>query len=130
MLTLKSLRRLAGRSGRIGLSALSNSRLLTRELMTPLSASSSSRWLHLTPPAQAVRPFQLTDIGEGIAEVELLEVYVKPGDSVQQYDKLVSVASDKASTCLGCSDAVLLPWRMRGPPAIMLCLHAAITGNC
>ena len=43
----------------------------------------------------AVKAFQLTDIGEGIAEVELLQVFVKPGDKIQPYDKLVEVQSDK-----------------------------------
>jgi pyruvate/2-oxoglutarate dehydrogenase complex dihydrolipoamide acyltransferase (E2) component len=46
-----------------------------------------------------VRPFLLSDIGEGIAEVEVRKVFVKPGDKVQQYDRIVEVESDKVLRC-------------------------------
>ena len=43
-------------------------------------------------------PFMLADIGEGIAEVEMMQWFVGTGDSVKQFDKLCEVQSDKVST--------------------------------
>lgn len=41
--------------------------------------------------------FNLPDIGEGIAEVEVLAWHVKEGDTISQFQKLLDVQSDKAS---------------------------------
>ena len=43
------------------------------------------------------RAFLLADIGEGIAEVELLQWFVQPGNTVSQFDRLCEVQSDKAT---------------------------------
>ena len=41
--------------------------------------------------------FRLADIGEGIAEVELMKWYVTAGDSIKAFDRLAEVQSDKAT---------------------------------
>ena len=42
-------------------------------------------------------PFKLADIGEGIAEVEVLQWFVKRGEKVQQFQNVCEVQSDKAT---------------------------------
>jgi len=42
-------------------------------------------------------PFKLSDIGEGIAEVELLKWFVLEGASIKSFDRVCEVQSDKAT---------------------------------
>ena len=46
------------------------------------------------------REFKLPDLGEGIHEGEIVEVFVQPGDSVREGDPLLEVETDKAVTAI------------------------------
>ena len=64
----------------------------------------AARSLHASRPALKVISFNLPDIGEGIAEVEVLQWFVKEGDVVKQFDRILEVQSDKvrqATSCVG-----------------------------
>lgn len=58
------------------------------------------RLLHSSRPVDARVAFNLSDIGEGIREVTVKEWFVKVGDTVQQFDNLCEVQSDKASVTI------------------------------
>ncbi|PWN23308.1 CoA-dependent acyltransferase [Microstroma glucosiphilum] len=60
---------------------------------TPRSRSFSS-----TPhPSRTLQSLPLADIGEGISEVEVLQWHVRPGSSIEEFQRLCEVQSDKAS---------------------------------
>ena len=40
-------------------------------------------------------PFKLADIGEGIAHVEILQWFVREGQSIRQFENVCEVQSDK-----------------------------------
>ena len=52
------------------------------------------RGLHSSPVREGkVVPFLLADIGEGIAEVEVLQWFVKEGDGVDEFDPVCEVGT-------------------------------------
>jgi 2-oxoisovalerate dehydrogenase E2 component (dihydrolipoyl transacylase) len=55
------------------------------------------KFLHSTPLYNKILPFNLADIGEGIQECEIVSWFIKQGDTIQQFDKICEVQSDKAS---------------------------------
>src|SRR5438067_1735859 len=54
----------------------------------------AARWRNET---MTVRVIKIPDIGEGIAEVELVAWHVKPGDTVVEDQALADVMTDKAT---------------------------------
>ena len=46
------------------------------------------------------REFKLPDLGEGIHEGEIVEIFVKPGDAIKEGDPLLEVETDKAVTAI------------------------------
>ncbi|KDO30997.1 hypothetical protein SPRG_04185 [Saprolegnia parasitica CBS 223.65] len=66
-------------------------------LRRSLLASTRAGFHSSRPAALPEISFKLSDIGEGIAEVEVLQWFVKPGDKIAQFQNLVEVQSDKAT---------------------------------
>ncbi|WVR03051.1 hypothetical protein IAU60_000040 [Kwoniella sp. DSM 27419] len=84
-----------------------------------VSSPHGTRALHTTTARAAMAPFKLHDIGEGIAEVEVLKWYVEEGQEVQEFDALCEVQSDKSVVELT-SHAAGTVRRIKFPPGKMV----------
>lgn len=67
------------------------------QLSVPLVLPGKRCLLTVSRPVLAVKTFKLADIGEGIAQVELLKWHKQVGDHVEEMDELCQVQSDKAA---------------------------------
>ncbi|RNF10487.1 dihydrolipoamide branched chain transacylase [Trypanosoma rangeli] len=65
-------------------------------LLWPHSVS-AVRFIHANLPRWGrIFPYKLTDIGEGIRQVDVVSVCVKKGDRIKEFEKICEVQSDKA----------------------------------
>ncbi|CAD5214327.1 unnamed protein product [Bursaphelenchus xylophilus] len=62
--------------------------------------SSVKRLIHMSAQLDKLVQFKLSDIGEGIAEVQLKDWHIKVGDKISEFDEVCEVQSDKAAVTI------------------------------
>ncbi|KAK4516267.1 uncharacterized protein ATC70_011237 [Mucor velutinosus] len=78
-------------------SPLTRCRPSSKLFLTPHKYHRFARSFHAAVAREAIKPFLLADIGEGITECEVIQWFVEPGSTVAEFDKICEVQSDKAS---------------------------------
>ncbi|OQV06577.1 2-oxoacid dehydrogenase acyltransferase catalytic domain-containing protein [Cladophialophora immunda] len=80
-----------------------NQSLATRPARLPrtytpfLRAGASSRHFHATAQLDRIETHTLSDIGEGVKEVQIIQWFVEEGAPIEEWSPLCEVQSDKAS---------------------------------
>src|ERR1700674_3677459 len=72
-------------------------RMLRNGTTSPVRTASDARCSKPWSSKMAERAIRLPDVGEGVAEAELVEWHVKIGDLVREDDILAAVMTDKAT---------------------------------
>src|SRR5580658_3262823 len=65
--------------------------------ISPAPRASGARWSKRWRPEMGVRSIKMPDVGEGVAEAEIVEWAVKVGDLVKEDQVVAAVMTDKAT---------------------------------
>lgn len=118
---------------RVASSAVLSARTVSSPSVWRVSAAAfhSGAPLRAAAPAQSAAPgsvidFNLADIGEGIAECEVLRWFIKEGDTIAQFDKVCEVRkrSGRGRHAHARLDSVWRPWICLVLPVLTVCFSS------